>query len=263
MPKSLERVQLETTITRAHSDSLSLAMRMVQDEFQGDLEKALSDELFVSSMQNKIKEIWQVYRQGYRDLEQLEQKEGYLATAACAKVLDEIAVHLSTNMKKSCYYPFSGVDFYWARIFDKVTFKDICFDQDELPNMWWDSETYGSGRRQEILATLKTQGIISEQAILEFIVGNAEIPSTDNQFNDTAQTLLIKGGHDFLGYVESRFGSERLTYRAIITVAAINPLRDIEKRLTQDGYTRKASLEGTDYLIPYAMELRDIHIFLR
>ena len=49
--------------------------------------------------------------------------------------------------------------------------------------MWWDPQTYGFKRRQEIIITLKSQGIISESAVLEFITGNAETSNANNQFN--------------------------------------------------------------------------------
>jgi len=42
-----------------------------------------------------------------------------------------------------------------------------------------------------------------------------------------------------------------------------NPLKEIESKLKYDDYFKKISLEGTDWLIPYSMELQDIHIFLK
>ncbi len=263
MQKSTERTQLEGEINQAHIDSLNVAMSMVEDEFDGDLEKALSDGAFVSRMQSRIKQTREIYRQGYRKLEDLERKEAYPAMTICADILDKIREYLPVISRNVCYYPFSGVDFYWARIFDRIIFEDIGFNQDELPNMWWDSETYGYERRQEIIGILQTQRIIPKSTILKFISGDADVSRADNQFNDPTTTLLVKGGHDFLGYVESRFNNGSLKYNAIIIVTAKNPPGDVERRLKQDGYTRIVSIEGTDYLIPYAMELRDINIFLK
>jgi len=263
MQKSTKRIQLESEITQAHNDSLAIAMRMVKDEFNENLEKALSDASFVSRMQSQVRQAWRVYREGYKRLEDLEKKEGHPAITACANVIDEIAGYLPNINKKVCHYPFSGVDFYWARIFDRIVFEDSGFDQYELPTMWWDPRTYSSEKRQEIITTLKAQKIIPESAILEFVNRDSAIPKSDNKFNNSITTLLVKGGHDFLGYVKSRFGNTSLEYGAIITVTATNPLGDIEKRLKRDGYNRIASLVGTNFLIPYAMELKDIHIFLR
>jgi hypothetical protein len=263
MRKSNERIQLELKIQQKHDEAHNIAMHMVNEEFNGNLNAALSDASFVKKMQTAVKDIWQFYRLCYRTLEDLEKREGYRATHICANVLDKIAKHLPAD-KNICYYPFSGVDFYWARIFNKVVCEDISFGKKELPNMWWDPETYGLERRKEIIATLKAQKIIPKSASLEFVVGDAETARASNQFNNSNTTLLIKGGHDFLGYVKSRFFAKKpLRYGAIITVTATNPLKDIEERLARDDYSRKASLEGTNWLIPYAMQLKDIHVFIK
>src|SRR3989339_468174 len=240
MQKSNQRIQLEKKIINAHQDSIQIAMNMMNKEFNGDFDKALADDSFVSRMQNKVKQIWDVYQQGYKRLELLEKDEGYLAMGECANLLDEISSHLPNDSKKVCHYPCSGVDFYWGRIFDRVIFEDIAFNQDKMPNMWWDVETYGYKKRQEIIKTLKSQRIIPQLANLEFITGDAEKLNAGNRFNNR----LVK-------------------YGTIIIVNPSNPLKEIESKLKYDDYFKKISLEGTDWLIPYSMELQDIHIFLK
>src|SRR3989339_889445 len=215
MQKSNQRIQLEKKIINAHQDSIQIAMNMINKEFNGDFDKALADESFVFRIQNKVKPIWSVYRQGYQELELLEKEEGYLAMAECTKVLDEISGY--------------------------------------LPEL----------KRQEIIGNLKSQKIIPEQAILEFIVSDAETFKSGNQFNNLSTTLLIKGGHDFLGHIQSRFKNHPVKYGAIIIVNPSNPLKEIESMLEYNNYLKKISLKGTDWLIPYSMELRDIHIFLK
>ena len=128
MQKTKERTQLETEIIEAHKNSLDIAIQMVQEEFSGDLEKALSDESFVSRMQTNVIVTSQAYRQGYKRLEELERNEGYPAMGAYAEILDEIAQYLPEDRKETCHYPYSGIDFYWARIFKKVIFEDTGFD---------------------------------------------------------------------------------------------------------------------------------------
>ncbi|HIG94951.1 MAG TPA: hypothetical protein HA283_03680 [Nanoarchaeota archaeon] len=263
MQKSNQRIQLEKKIINAHQDSIQIAMNMINKEFNGDFDKALADESFVFRIQNKVKPIWSVYRQGYQELELLEKEEGYLAMAECTKVLDEISGYLPELKKQVCHYPCSGIDFYWGRIFQRTIFQDIAFSQDEMPNMWWDPEMYSFQKRQEIIGNLKSQKIIPEQAILEFIVSDAETFKSGNQFNNLSTTLLIKGGHDFLGHIQSRFKNHPVKYGAIIIVNPSNPLKEIESMLEYNNYLKKISLKGTDWLIPYSMELRDIHIFLK
>jgi hypothetical protein len=126
--KSNERIKIEAMIRGAHNNALNIATQMVHDEFNGNLEEALGNELFIKKMHNSVKESWETYRRGYKELENLEAREGYVAMFAYAKELDSIAAHLPQETRTLCHYPFSGTDFYWARIFRKSYFEDTAFD---------------------------------------------------------------------------------------------------------------------------------------
>jgi len=267
MQKSEERIKIEYEIEAAHNQALSIAMRMVQKEFGDKLNDALADQSFIKRMQNRITEFWEIYRKGYKRLEDLEAREGYLAMFAYANEIDLIAEQLPWQNRIFCYYPFSGVDFYWARIFKKVVFEDSAFYEQDGPlnvsNIWWSLETYGVEKRNEIVSILKRLNIISQSEDLEFLSGDVEVCDNLNKFNNQQSTLLIKGGSDVLGYIEKKFNNEVLQYGAIIIGSSSNPLADMEKRFTQDGYFKKFSFEGEDFLAPYAMKLKDVHIFLK
>lgn len=285
MQKSEERVELEKKITDAHECCFDIATdettikdivtdkdivtEIVRDEFGGNDEAASSSNLlqesFFRKMHERTRKLQQVYINGYRQLEDLERREGYPAMLAYAALLDSIAEHLPRQNRVFGYYPFSGVDFYWARIFEKlVVCEDIGFDEKEqIPEMWWGVETYGAKKRQEIISILKSQGIIPVSSNVEILSGDAGVDRYDNRFNNQQSTLLVKGGHNVLGYIETRFQGRHLEYGAIITASSFNPLRDMEHRFAKDGYRRHASFEGGEFLAPYAMELNDIHIFLK
>jgi len=74
---------------------------------------------------------------------------------------------------------------------------------------------------------------------------------------------LIKGGHDVLEYMGLIMEDASIEYGAIITVSSANPLKDMEDRLAADNYHRHFSLDGADFIAPFGMELKDIHVFLK
>ena len=92
MQKSTSRQELEDTIHKAHKDTLDTATRMVEEELGGDFNAM--DEAFVERMQAAIQEKWNVYRESYRDLEELDVDEGGLSMRAYANHIDRIAGYM-------------------------------------------------------------------------------------------------------------------------------------------------------------------------
>jgi hypothetical protein len=267
MRKSKERIDIESQIESAHTKAMNVAIQMVQNEFTGRVRDALIDQEFIRRMQSKIMGYWDDYRNGYNRLEDLEAKEGYPAMLSYVSELDMIAQHLPLQHRYVCYYPFSGVDFYWMRIFKKVVFEDNDFyEQDkkaEISNIWWSLETYSIDKRNSILSTLRKLNIISSKNEAEFLSEDVETCKDLKRFNNYQSTLLIKGGSDVLSYIEKQFRHDSLKFAAIIIGSAVNPFSDIEARFWRDGYRVHYSLEGEDFLVPYAMKLKDVHIFLK
>lgn len=261
MDKSPERIKLEEETRAILNDSQKIAWDMVNDEFNGDLDAALSNEDFVKRMQKQISETWKNYLNNYKKLEELEKKEGYPAMKFYASQLDLIEKHLPNSNKEICYYPFSGVDFYWTRIFKKLICEDISFSKSKLPNNWWEYETYQ--KRKEIEDILKEQNIIPKDSELEIIIGDAEIKKQENMLNKPNVTLLVKGGHSVLNYIEKRYSKEKLLFGAIITVTSADTIEEMDKRLKKEGYKKIFSYKGEDFLVPYALSLRDVHIFAK
>ena len=271
MKKSNERITLENKIKNAHNTAIAEALNMVEREFGGNIESALADKSFVSRMQNRVKKIWKIYRAGYEELEKLDAKENYLAMFAYVRQLDLIAKHLPWQSKHFCYYPFSGVDFYWSRIFKKVIYEDIAFYEAEKPdemsditqNIWWNLETYSIKRRIEIISTLEKLDIIQRPSQMEFMSDNVDVCKDIYRFNNQQSSLLIKGGSDVLGFIEKKFSDQVLDYKALIIGSSVNSIEDMEERFARNGYYKCFYLEGKDFLVPYAMSLKDVYLFLK
>ncbi|TSC74530.1 MAG: hypothetical protein G01um101448_49 [Parcubacteria group bacterium Gr01-1014_48] len=263
MRKSLVRKELERLILDSHHRALAVATEMVDKEFGGNLDQALSDTDFVTRVQVSVREEWDKYLAAYCELELLEETEGFPAIHWYASRIDAIAQQLPTEVKALGYYPFCGIDFYWARVFKKTVFEDIGFGKQDMPNMWWEPARYGKQGRKQILAKLFELTVIPPTAKLTFVSGNAEVKRRNNDLNRATTTLIVKGGHDFLHFFGTRFKNERPLFGAIISISAVNTLRDIEHCLSAFSYEKVFSCAGNDFIAPYAMELRDAHVFLK
>lgn len=277
MDKSDKRRTIEREIKKAHHNSLNVALELLRDElkerynitlkpadlfkpeYQSHISQLFSDSSFMGRVRDQTRNHWVLYLDAYCELEALDEKEGHLGMQECAKVLDKISSIIPIQERQVCYYPFAGVDFYWARIFDKVMCQDIAYDQQSVPNMWWNANVYQTEKRESIIGKMRARKIIPESAVIECSLGDAD--TAVERYNDGKTTLLVKGGHDFLGYIDQTFAGERLYYTTIITVSAVNTTAEIEQRLERDDYHRVKSLKGTNWLIPYAMDLKRINIF--
>ena len=91
--------------------------------------------------------------------------------------------------------------------------------------------------------------------------GDSQIEREDNHFNNSATTLLIKGGHDVLGFLKDRFRERRVMFGAIITVTSHNPVEDMDEYLLNHNYRRTFSHPGEDFLAPYStLKFKDIFV---
>lgn len=265
MDKSPERKALEKDIQDTHDTAMKKTRELVELQFgfcdDDAIEEAMSDPAFVRLMEERISELQKHYMGCYRSLEELEEREGWPAMKAYANRLDYLEQFLPC--RRFCHYPFSGVDFYWARVFDRIAFEDMAFDGREHPDNWWDAETYTEKRREEIIALLKRKKIIPENADMRFLAGDAFQGRPDNQFNTLEATLLVKGGHDVLGYVNKRFADEELKYGSVVAVMAANSPDDLIGGLQERGYTMAMAITGTGLTAPFGMDLKDIFIFRR
>ena len=74
----------------------------------------------------------------------------------------------------------------------------------------------------------------------------------------------MKGGIDILGYIERRYKDRSLEYNTIIAESSIyTTLEDMQNRLSRDGYHKYYYYRGQDFIAPYTMELKNIHIFVK
>ncbi|MCK4669975.1 MAG: hypothetical protein KAT43_02135 [Nanoarchaeota archaeon] len=263
MIKSEERRALEADIRKTYETAMNTALDIVKEEFgfvdKDTFAEAANDSKFVGCMQANIRGLQLHYNECYRRLEELEKREEYFGMHAYANQLDMIAGLLSC--RDICHYPFSGVDFYWARIFQRTFFEDMAFDGKDYPDNWWDIETYTHKKREEIISLMKKIGIIPLFARIELLSGDAEVSKPSNRFNNKYTTLLVKGGHDILDYLRRRFKDEELEYGTILAVDPSNPRSELIQGICERGYTMTGAIEGTGIIAPFSMELKNIYIF--
>ncbi|MBW3011247.1 hypothetical protein KY326_03445, partial [Candidatus Woesearchaeota archaeon] len=98
-------------------------------------------------------------------------------------------------------------------------------------------------------------------AEMEFLFTDAENSNVGNDFNNPRTTLLVKGGHDILGYLERRFRKKKLEYGVILAADVANPRPELIEGMCHRGYTLTGAVEGTGVIAPFSMELRNVYIF--
>lgn len=228
------------------------------------LEACIADSEFMVRVMAALAEARVEYYEGYRQLEDLEEKEDFPATRWCCSVLDEIAVCIPPAKRIFGHVPVCGRDFYWARIFTRTCFEDIAFDVAESVNAWWEIACYNADGRTHVISTLIRVGVLSGSEDLTFVSRDSHLPHADDEkWNRHDATLVVAGGHNVLDFLKDRFGDLPLEYGAIITVNPfVPPDRNLALELKKRSFERCCYFEGGEYVLPYAIGYEDITVYL-
>lgn len=204
---------------------------------------------------------WQNYLNSYDRLEEIEQEEGFPAMKLYAEQLDNIRSLLPQENTINGYYPFAGTDFYWARIFNKTVFEDIGYEKGYVKNMWWRPEKYSKDSINDIIFTLKKTGVLKEDTIIERITGDADNTREDNDFNKPEWTLVVKGGHGVINFLDKRFKEESINFGAIVVVDPADNDDYLKQGIEKRNYICTSYEPGIKFYSPYAMGMRHQYIF--
>lgn len=204
------------------------------------------------------------YQEAYSMLEELERDEGFPAMRAYAERLDHVREALPEENRKNGYYIYAGIDFYWARLFDRTMFEDVAYSSEFSPHMWWEPERYQRESLHQCIATLREAGALSESDNVGLQISDSSETRLVNDYNKPEWTLIEKSGHDILQFLRDRFGHPELVHFGAIIVAS--PVRDEEKLIQgmqEFGYSHAHTEQGELILAPYTMGVRDIRVFLK
>lgn len=262
MTKSAARLELETQIHQTHQSARDQALQMVSERYGTDIEAAFADTDLIGSIQQSVGLLWQAYRTLSASLEALEHQESYPAVTQYCRVLDGIAALIPENSKQLAYYPYSGIDLYWARIFNETVFQDIGFDGVAIPNIWWNLESYSLTHLHKIRTQLTELDVIPSQNQLHFFGGDVQESGMFSHLNERDVTLIVKGGHGFLQeitHLTSQFG-------CLVLVDTPDDPAQVHNTLTQSNYQRQTpqvGITGSNWLAPYAMPIGQTHIYVK
>ncbi|MFC1698110.1 hypothetical protein ACFL1H_07235 [Nanoarchaeota archaeon] len=260
---TIERQKLEKKIKDSHNNAQSEATQwMLRHPFTGIA--AFISMMKKGEVSDKVAKQWQnlpswkEYQEAYKQLEILEEKEGYPAMNFYAEQLDQNKNRISS---KKAYYPFAGTDFYWARIFDEIVFEDIGYGQEYVKNMWWTPDKYQDESINDIINKLRSINIITNGVKIDLIQGNANQTREDNDCNNEDYTLIVKGGHSVINFLNKRFGEEKLNFNSAIFVSATDSNEKLEEEMNKRGYRFMNFDVGERFYSPYAMGLYNICVF--
>lgn len=259
MDKSDRRIVLEERIRSLLCSSREAASFMIKEEFGGDFEAALANPEFVERMQGSLHELRQKYLSASKALERLEAIEGYPAMAEYAAVIDRIVSYLPS--KANCYYPYSGVDFYWARGFNKTVFEDVMFGKNaHHQKSWWGAGTYRKNSVESIISLMKSLGIIPEANGIEIRCSDSDFTVSSSEFNNSDWVLLLKGGSETKPFENGNFQPD---YCGIIVSNTHSPFEEIGLRIVTQGYSKAAYFEFGPFMPPYSLEMRNVAVFVK
>jgi len=264
MEKTQERLALEEKLRGAHFACFPIADKIAQEKYRKNYgELSIGEEIAIlAEVREAIKHFWEIYAGGQDKLFELEKQEGFPAFRAYAKHIDFVGANLPPQNRSICYHPFSGLDFLWARIFQKTIFEDIAFNLWHPLFGWWKAEDYSADKRMKIIHILKKERIIPSSAVLEFIKGDSRFESGQNEdLNNPDTTLFLKRGHDNLIFLKKRFLdlNQELMFGAIFFESGFyeHSIEGVEKVLASQNYklALKYKYSGVDleYSIPYAL----------
>lgn len=206
---------------------------------------------------------WQDYIGAYRELEGMEEQDGYPAMHAIAERLDNIREALPEENRKNGYYIYPGTDFYWARLFDFTIFEDRAYFQDYSPNMWWEPEQYGVGSLVATLAKLREAGVLTPDNAVRLLKGDSDTTTAHNNFNRPEYTLIEKSGHSVVDFLRSRYKGEALSFGAVIAGSHVGNEEKFIREMAELGYTLVHHEEGERIIAPYTMGIGDVRVFLK
>lgn len=266
--KSDERLALEERILnsyrQAQKDTLlwvlkhplrgipALAMKMTKGTIPDDV-----------SREWKSIPSWFDYIGAYRELEGMEELDGYPAMKACTERLDLIRAALPEENRKNGYYIYAGTDFYWARLFDFTVFEDRAYFEEYSPHMWWEPKQYQVGSLVGTLAKLREVGVLTPANAVRLLNGDSGCSTARNGFNRPEYTLIEKSGHSAVDFLRSRYKGEPIRFGAVIAGSPVGNEERFLKEMAELGYTLAHHEEGERIIVPYTVGLGGVRVFLK
>ncbi len=265
--KSDERLALEERILGSHQQAQKDTFRwMLTHPLRGI--QALAMLMTKGTIPDDISRAWrglpswQDYIGAYRELEGMEEQDGYPAMHAIAERLDRVRAALPEENRKNGYYIYAGTDFYWARLFDFTVFEDRAYFQDYSPNMWWEPEQYGVGSLVGTLAKLREVGVLTPDNTVRLLKGNSDTTTAHNNFNRPEYTLIEKSGHSVVDFLRSRYKGEAVNFGAVIAGSHVGNEEKFIREMADLGYTLVHHEEGERIIAPYTMGIGDVRVFV-
>ena len=199
-----------------------------------------------------------------KELERLEAKEGFPAASAYIRQIKELCLSLPKDLT-SAYYPFAGTDMYWGSVLSTLILEDKNFNTSEEHNysMWWGQDDYSLERCGEIESMLKKEGLLPNTTRITYITGDSTEARDDNDFNEANVVFISKSGNKLPRLLRGRFKGQEIKFGAIIAVNEPASKKNLDALLEPYGYRCVFELKGGDFLIPYAMSLGRLYLYLK
>jgi hypothetical protein len=203
------------------------------------------------------------YHAAIDDLREVETDEDYPVVRRYVADIKQISDQILATAKQRAYYPYAGLDLFWAAGFNNLVMEDKNYDASrDDPTLWWKTTNYETSDLQEFLSRLKRHGVIKGNPNVNFLASNSETSSAPSDFNLPDTTLIYKAGHDFEPFLGEVFSGKQLNFGAIIVTNDRTRKDKLKKLLSPHDYSLAYELNPPQIPLPWALSLRNPQVFL-
>lgn len=222
-----------------------------------------SEDHAVNFYTNKLRREREQVSNAYQQLRIVERLEGYPNAKQYAGLIQEISDCIPQDQKQTAYYPYAGIDIFWAAGFHNLVMEDKFYNAPAQHfRMWFDVDDYNTAYLHDLVRECKTQEILPESAEITFSDGDSEKDHVGKLFNYPDATLIYKAGMPFISYGKKQYRDTELEYGAIVVADdCCSSTKEINTFLNDNGYTQIYEMNPPTITLPWALPIKNVGVF--
>lgn len=222
-----------------------------------------SEDHAVNFYTNKLRREREQVSNAYQQLRIVERSEEYPNVKQYVGMIQKISDYIPQQQKQMAYYPYAGIDIFWAAGFDYLVMEDKFYNASvQNAGMWFDVDDYNTTHLYDSVREYKTQNIIPESAEITFSDGDSEKGHVGKLFNNPDVTLIYKAGMPFISYSKKQYRDTELKYGAIVVANdCCSSTKEINMFLNDNGYTQIYEMNPPTITLPWALPIKNVGVF--
>lgn len=212
----------------------------------------------------KMKDYKLRYHQVNIALRQIEQEEGYRNIQRYIDMLLDVRSRIPESLHRIAYYPYAGLDVFWLAGFQNLIMEDKNYNSpDDNPTAWWDADDYKIESLQNLVARLKTNGLISQNNSAKFSIKDSLTSAALNEVNQPFISIIYKAGPSFVYFLEKAFKNREMAFGAIIVANDNTRPRVLDRVLNKHNYHKVYELNPEMVVNPWSLPISRPKVYLK